>query len=222
MCNLYPKWSKIRYREINHVIKELIIVKKNLKRVERINFYDEVFLPKKEWIEDFCTKYEQYINLPFYCMFYPGTCTKETAEILSRVGLKGVWLGIQSGSERVRREVFKRNYSNETIFKQIDIFHQLNISVKCDFIFDNPFETPEETEETIKLIGMLPNPELVNMFSLKFFPNTEITNKALKMGLIDKTIDQTYEEKPVYLIDGERQYDILNKAYVKAKRSNKK
>lgn len=211
MCNMYPNWSKIRYRAINHVIQELIIVKKNLRQVERINFYDEVFLPKKEWIKDFCIRYNQYVNLPFYCMFYPGTCNEDTAKLLSETGLKGVWLGIQSGSERVRKEIFKRYYTNETIFKQVDIFHKYNISVKYDVIFDNPFETAEETEETISLMSKLPQPLSMNMFSLKFFPNTEITKVALQKGIIKQTIDQTYEENPRYLISEERQEEIFQR-----------
>ncbi len=211
MKNIYSNWRTIRYREINHIIRELKMVKENLKGVERINFYDEVFLPKKEWIDDFCTKYVQYISLPFYCMFYPGTCPEETAKKLKEAGLTGVWLGIQSGSERVRREIFKRYYSNETILKQVEIFKKHNISVKYDFIFDNPFETDEDREETIKLMSNLGHPLSVNMFSLKYFPNTEITQMALKKGYIKDTIDNIYEEKPNYLINDQRQLDILNK-----------
>jgi len=213
MKRLCPDWSSIRYRKIDHVITELKNAKNNIKSLDRINFYDEVFLPKKEWIDDFCHKYKKYIDLPFYCMFYPGTCNKETAQKLSEAGLKGVWIGVQSGSEKLRSEIFKRYYSNKTLLEQVDIFTTYNINCKFDFIFDNPFETPEDRDETLNLINKLPAPLFANFFSLKFFPNTEITKMALEKGLKITTVDQTYEEKPEYLINEKQKTDILNNAY---------
>tara|TARA_B100000315_G_C14555623_1_gene577975 strand:+ start:103 stop:1305 length:1203 start_codon:yes stop_codon:yes gene_type:complete len=209
MCQVYPDWSKIRYRDIDKVMEELREVKRKLPAVERINFYDEVFLLREKRINEFTDKYKREINLPFYCMFYPGTCSEEMADKLTKVGLVGVWIGVQSGSERVRREVFKRNYTNAALWKQIKIFQKYNISIKYDFIFDNPFETREEFLETIALIRKLPKPLLINMFSLKFFPNTEITKMALERGLINKTTDQLNTDVPRISVSDERREEIM-------------
>ena len=153
-------------------------------------------------------------------MFYPGTCDEEMAELLSNAGLQGVWIGIQSGSNRVRKEVFKRHYTNKRLLQQIEVFRKYNISIKYDFIFENPFETEEEFKETIELIRMFPKPYLINMFQLKFFPGTEITQMALKAKLIDKTDDQIYTDYPEYLISNEKQEQIME--MVDGKREIKK
>jgi len=210
MFQVYPGWSKRRYRDIDKVIEELREVKKKLPNVERINFYDEVFLLHDKRIAEFMDKYRREINLPFYCMFYPGTCSEEMAKKLTKVGLVGVWLGVQSGSERVRREIFKRNYTNAALWKQIEIFQKYNISIKYDFIFDNPFETKKEFMETIELIRKLPKPLLINMFSLKFFPNTEITKMALERGIIDKTTDQLNVVAPKIGVSKKREKEIMD------------
>jgi radical SAM superfamily enzyme YgiQ (UPF0313 family) len=211
MKKLYPNWGKIRYRNPEEIKKELIIVKQELLNVKQINFYDEVFMPPKEWREDFFKWYKKEINLPFYCMFYPGTCSYETAKMLKEAGLAGVWLGIQSGSERVRKEVFKRNCSNEIVYKQVDVFQKYKINVKYDFIFDNPFETPKETLETLRMMKKLPEPKSFNLFSLKFFPNTEITQMALEQGLItQKQIDdQLSIDCPKYTVSEEKEKQIM-------------
>ena len=143
-------------------------------------------------------------------MFYPGTCDENTAKMLNWAGLKGVWLGVQSGSERVRREIFKRYYSNIAILKQAEIFYNYGISVRHDFILDNPFETKKETLETIKLINKLPSPCSVNLFSLKFFPNTEITKRALEKNIItqEQLNDQLKEDHQRYLIDENKKEEI--------------
>ena len=186
--NIYPKsWAKTRYRNIEHVMNELRIVKEKLTKVHSINFYDEVFSPSMDWIKVFFKKYKEEIAIPFYCMFFPGSCSEEQCKVLTDAGLKGVWLGVQSGSERVRREVFKRYYKNGKILEQAQIFHKHGVDVRYDFIFDNPFETFKESLESIYLMFELPQPFSLTPFSLKFFPNTEITKMALKAGFITKS-----------------------------------
>lgn len=210
--NVYNNWSSMRYRDPDSIIDELLTVKRELPSVSRINFYDEVFVPPKKWAADFFLKFKHDIGLPFYCMFYPGTCSEDNARMLKEAGLAGVWLGVQSGSERVRREVFKRFYSNETIFKQVNIFIKYNISVKYDFIFDNPFETEEENKETIKMMRELPEPRSFNMFSLKYFPNTEITDMALKCNIVsDRDIEkQLKNDYQYYMVSAEKERSILD------------
>jgi len=183
---VYPRqWSKIRHRSVDHVMNELIEVKGNFPNIKKINFYDEVFIPDKAWAEEFFSRFKNEICLPFYCEFYPGTCKEELLKILKKGGLVGVWLGVQSGSERVRKEVFKRDYSNSQIIQQANMFKKYNISVRHDFIFDNPFESFQESLDSIDLMLELPEPFSLNLFSLKYFPNTDITKMALDANIIN-------------------------------------
>lgn len=193
---IYPgQWSKVRHRSVAHIQKELLTVKERLKNVKSINFYDEVFTPKIEWIKEFFSWYKDVIDIPFYVFFYPGTCNEEKAKILADSGLAGVWLGVQSGSERVRKEAFKRFYTNELILNQSKMFKKYGVSVRYDFILDNPFETFEESLESIYLMLELPQPFSLNLFSLKYFPNTEITSMAKDAGFItDLDLDDNQEK----------------------------
>jgi len=203
MKKIYPKWSQIRYRSVENVMLELITVKEKLPKIERVNFYDEVFLPNKAWINEFANRYKNEIGLPTYCMFYPGTCSDETAKLLKEmVMLEGVWIGVQSGSERVRKCVFKRNYTNKEVLKQADIFHKYGISIRYDFILDNPFETFNETLESIDLMLKFPQPFSLNLFSLKYFPKTEITSMALAAGVIteDELNDKLGTDQHNYMV----------------------
>jgi len=194
--SVYPgQWSKVRHRSIEHMKKELLAVKKQLKFVKSINFYDEVFTPKIKWIKEFFYWYKMEISIPFYVFFFPGSCNDEKAEILANSGLNGVWIGVQSGSERVRNEIFKRKYSNDKLLKQARIFHKYGVNVRYDFIFDNPFETFEESLESIYLMLELPQPFSLNLFSLKYFPNTEIAKMAEEAGFITATDMDDNQEK---------------------------
>jgi anaerobic magnesium-protoporphyrin IX monomethyl ester cyclase len=203
MANIYDGlWGRTRYRSIDHLMLELNEVKRRLTKVNRINFYDEVFMQKTELVGVFAERYKKEIAMPFYCMFYPGACKEETAGLLKSAGLAGVWLGVQSGSERVRKEVFKRYHSNDAIIKQAKIFKAYDIGVKYDFILDNPFESFDESLESIALMLEFPEPFLLNLFSLKYFPNTEITSMALKSRIIsaEELNDRLTEDHQNYLV----------------------
>jgi len=205
--SIYPKqWSKIRYRSIDHLKSELLTVKEQLKRIKSINFYDEVFTPKTEWVKDFFSWYKAEIGIPFYMFFFPGTCSDEKARILANGGLNGIWIGVQSGSERVRNVIFKRKYSNDKIIKQANMFHKYGVNIRYDFILDNPFETFEESLESIYLMLELPQPFSLNLFSLKYFPNTEITKMAKDAGFITEreTDDNQERDRDTYTIHRER------------------
>ncbi len=178
--------SRLRGRSVDHVIEELARVKKVLPKVSRINFYDEVFIPPPSWLDEFCSRYKQEINLPFYCMFHPGAENEDLVMKLKEAGLEGIWLGIQSGSERIRREVLFRKYSNETALKTAGIFYKHGVSIRYDFILDNPFEAWEDKIQTIEILTQLPTPYTANFFSLVYFPNTDLTMMALEKGFISE------------------------------------
>jgi radical SAM superfamily enzyme YgiQ (UPF0313 family) len=208
MKEKYNNWTKIRYRNFEKVLEELLVVRKLFPNIKKINFYDEVFFQTEQY-DSFLRQYKQEIGLPFFCMFYPGTVSEPMVEKLKEAGMVGVWLGVQSGSERVRRHVFERRYSNEKLMKQILMFKKHDVDVRYDFIFSNPFETKEEYQETIQLIKTFPKPFSINMFELKWFPNTKITKMALESGYSITTEDEIFYENPSYLIDEEKQKEIL-------------
>ncbi len=193
LAKLYSKeagWNKLRGRSVDHVLEELIYVKRTLPKVERINFYDEVFVPLRPWLDKFCGEYKSLIGLPFYCDFFPGVEKEDTIVKLREAGLDGIWLGVQSGSERIRREVLFRNYSNDTVLKAAHLFIKHGVSVRYDFILDNPFESWDDKMQTIELMMQLPTPYNANLFSLAYFPSTDITKMALeKCYITDSEIE---------------------------------
>jgi hypothetical protein len=57
-----------------------------------------------------------------------------------------------------------------------------------DFILDNPFEKKEEIIETLRFIQRIPQPFFLQIFSLVFFPGTELYEMGVKEGLIGDPI----------------------------------
>ena len=60
-------------------------------------------------------------------------------------------MGIQSGCERVNRQLYDRSMSNERLLEIARSLHEYRDLLKCyDFIGMNPFETSADLVETIR------------------------------------------------------------------------
>ena len=104
---------------------------------------------------------------------------------LQAAGLRSIVMGVESGSEVVRREVLNRKESNETILRTAEMLHRVGLQVCYDFILDLPWKTEENCRGTFELVRQLPRPLEVGLHSLTFLPRTALTQRALAEGLIE-------------------------------------
>jgi anaerobic magnesium-protoporphyrin IX monomethyl ester cyclase len=72
-------------------------------------------------------------------------------KIASKAGFIGGYIGVESGSERVRFEMGKK-YSNKTLFKTLELMTKCNISAQIFLIVGWPTETENEFKETLDLL----------------------------------------------------------------------
>ena len=191
----------VRQRSVENVLDEIRTHKELFPKLKRVDFIDEVFSWDREWVEEFVEQYKKDIGLPFHCMQHPNTTDKEIMRLLKDAGLERVEIGIQTGSERVRKKVFNRPVSDEKLIKTSQIMRDLKIVPFYDIIVDNPFETPEDKKQGLDLLLKMSRPFYMHMFSLIYFPNTILTRKALEAKLITedqvegnvtKSFDQMY------------------------------
>jgi len=176
------KGKFVRRRSIDHVFLELAYAKRTLKNMKVISFLDEVFVFDQQWVREFVREYKKKINLDFRCEFYPSLVDEEIVCLLKDAGLKEVTMGIQSGSERIRNEIFNRSTPDTQILRAAKIFKKYKITPHYDIILDNPYETWDDMQEGIKLLLQIPRPYNFHLYSLINFPKTDLTQKLIKDG----------------------------------------
>ncbi|MEO7994548.1 MAG: cobalamin-dependent protein, partial [bacterium] len=71
-----------------------------------IAFYDDVFSVQLDWITEFANLYCAEFTNRFWCYFHPNLIQQPIIEQLKRMGLTHIDVGIQTGSERIRREYY--------------------------------------------------------------------------------------------------------------------
>jgi radical SAM superfamily enzyme YgiQ (UPF0313 family) len=181
------KGAYLRKRSIENVIDELQHALRIFNKLSRINFWDDSFVTRS--IEDFKKfqgLYRSGIGIPFFALIEPMAFNHEKIAILKDSGLSGLQVGIQTGSERINRDIYNRSISSAKVISVARYLHGLGIQVKYDIIFNNPYETAEDLSETISLLLDFPKPFALQGYNLIFYPGTAITEKALEDGYISE------------------------------------
>jgi anaerobic magnesium-protoporphyrin IX monomethyl ester cyclase len=180
------RMPKVRLRSPESCIEEIRRAKERGALFIRIK--DEVFPSRKGWTERFLELYEREIGLPFFAYLRPEFHKPEMVRRLRRAGLRTTGLGIQSGSDRIRWDVFHRRCSNEKVEAFAKVLELEGIEFHYDLIAYNPFETEEDLAATLDFLLRLPISDL-KVFKLAFFPRAPIGERMAKekpRGLPDR------------------------------------
>ena len=167
--------KRIRRRSPHNVIAELRSEVGKFPELILINIHDDCFLAhSREWHQEFVKDYKKWINRPFIVRSTPLHLTEEKIKILKEAGLAWVTMGLQSGSERINREVYCRNVPNEKFIDATRLAKQYGVSGYYDVILDNPFEEERDVVETLTVLGKIPKPFQLQLFTLTFYQGTDL------------------------------------------------
>ena len=161
-------------------------------------FDDNLCARPQEDIELFNKLYKEKINLPFKCNFHPNNVSEEKIDLLVDAGLVSVEMGIESGSKRTNKELYKRPHKDEHIITCGNLIsgkYKGKVVPYYDVIMDNPYENHDDVSKTIRLIQKIRRPFKLSHFSLTFFPGTELYFRALKDGLIKDFVEEVVKKK---------------------------
>ncbi|MCQ9207645.1 MAG: B12-binding domain-containing radical SAM protein [Omnitrophica bacterium] len=170
--------NRIRKRSMPNVIEELAKALKDSPQTEYFGFMDDCFLAYgDEYLREFCRIYKERIGKPFAIQAIPVFITRDKLEILKDAGLAWISVGLQSGSDRVCKEVYKRKSLRSHFLKASSVINDLGIAAYYDLILDNPFETEKDSLETIETLIETPKPFYMDFYSLACYSGTELHEK---------------------------------------------
>jgi len=121
-------------------------------------------------------------------------------EHLVNAGMVYVEMGVQTGSSRIK-QLYNRTESNEKIVEAARTISRYVPGIfppDYHIILDNPWETEQDTMDTVRLLMQLPKPYGLCISSLVFFPQTALYHKAKKEGLIKDDASDIYR-RPFYV-----------------------
>lgn len=205
----------IRKRSIDKIIGEIKYLLTRFPEAKKVFIDDDVFpIRTKDELIYFCREYKKSINIPFECYFTPKFVDEEIFKLLIDAGLDCVLMGVQTGSERINKNIYKRYFSNKMVLDASKIITKYKTKLRptaYQFIISNPYEEEEDIIATIDLLQNISPPFNASIFNLIYFPGTEMRemvekdniykdiNKKSSNQISDDLEHIKYEEKYPYL-----------------------
>ncbi len=119
---------------------------------DHIWFADDIFGLKPNWVEKFAELLrESNAAIPFKCLKRADLVTEKTARALVDAGCKTVWLGAESGSQKIL-DAMDKGDKVEDIYRAATLLQEHGIEVGFFLQFGYPGETWEDVQQTLKMV----------------------------------------------------------------------
>lgn len=152
-CSTTAMWRhRRRTRSVGNVIAEIELLSHTYLQRD-LNIVDDLFTAGRRWILDFCDRYAplwQEHQLTWGCNTRLDTLDEEMLARMGAVGCRQIFLGVESGSERVLREIGKR-YDADQVIHLLRVCEANDIRPNVALMMGLPFETKEDLQATIAL-----------------------------------------------------------------------
>lgn len=173
-----------RKKSVKKAIEEIKILKGKY-NFNRIFFCDDNFLlMSRERMEEFAKSWKLEINLPYWINTTAETINSDRLSKLKETGCCGIGLGIESGSEWLRRNVLMREISNEKMEKTFKLIREFDIRTTANNMIGFPGEYEEDIFETIKLCKNI-GPKSFDVTFVAPYIGTAIHKVSKELGYIE-------------------------------------
>jgi len=191
----------VRLRSPEAIIRELAEIRKRYPAATGVYLQSETIAVNIKWLTELSRRIRTFNDSPappltFACNFRvaPPLVTDEVFDALAWANVRTVEIGLESGSERIRCEVLRRDYSNEDFYKAVALARQRGMRVNVYNLIGIPGETPADHEETIAVNHRVcPDRSLTSIFFP--YPGTDLHRQCEQQGLIQDSAGFTVERK---------------------------
>ncbi|MFQ5864179.1 MAG: B12-binding domain-containing radical SAM protein [bacterium] len=193
-CQVRAKWGNIRLHSAERVADEIELLVKRYK-VEGIYFADDLFATSHQRIKDIIDgmkRREILGNVQFALDLRANQVTEKLIELLKKMGVVRISLGLESGSERILRYLKGENVTVKQNRRAVEIANQHGIGCYCCFMIGAPPETKADIRMTQRLIQEILDRSTKNICQVNVttpFPGTELWDYAVEKGLVSEDTD---------------------------------
>lgn len=181
--SLYKGLGKyVRIRSVDHVIRELVW-RRDCHRANHFVFMDDVFAVKKEWLDEFARRFPKEVGGTYNCLAHVHSVDEYGLKVMKDSGCTFIDFGLQTGSEKLRREVLFRKETNERMIGVARSCKKIGLRFAVDHMLNLPGEQQEDILASAKLYNKI-RPNLINVFGLVYFPKARITDIAFSKGML--------------------------------------
>ncbi|MDL2336329.1 MAG: radical SAM protein [Pseudomonadota bacterium] len=150
--------------------------------VETVRISDEMFFLNRRYYEPLLQQVvERDLNLRMWAYSRVDTVRPGALDLFREAGIGWLALGIEAGSQLVRKEVSKGSFQEVNIREICSTVRASGIHVISNYIFGFPDDTHETMQQTLDLALEL-NTEMANMYPCQALPGSPMYRQALREG----------------------------------------
>jgi radical SAM superfamily enzyme YgiQ (UPF0313 family) len=168
--------------------------------VKTIRFEDDLFGADRNWLHEFIPLYRRRVARPFICSLRADLIDEEIVRELKRGGCINVVFGIETGSERLRNEVLRKQLSDEQIHRSAAILRRHKLRFCTTNILGLPGETLEDAVATIRMNQRI-RPSYTWCSVFQPYPRTRLGEELIASGAVTREdlerIDANYHNDSV-------------------------
>jgi len=181
-CASKKIWGrKVRYRSPESVVEEVKYVYRTF-GTRFFYFVDDTFTLNKKRTEKICKLLIQNdLDIEWICDTRLDTLDEKTLKLMKKSGCVRVKVGVESGSERILKDI-KKGITRKQVQKAVSLIKKVGIDITVYLMLGFPTETNGDVQETLSLAKEL-DPTYYSLSILAPYPGTKIYDDMMKNGV---------------------------------------
>lgn len=189
----------VRFRSPDNIVDEIKEIVMQNPAIKDFFLEVETIAFKESFVTELCLKLKIFndtltnsLSFATNMRVVPNVNFEPIFDSFRKSNFKYIIIGLESGSERVRSQILKRNYSNQDIIDVVTLARKYGLKVYFQNMVGIPGEEVSDFEETIKINRKcLPDRYFISIFFP--YPGTNLYSLAKARGLIDGSVSVDME-----------------------------
>jgi anaerobic magnesium-protoporphyrin IX monomethyl ester cyclase len=190
----------VRFRSPENIIQEISLLYQSY-QPKSIYLEVETIAVNKSWTVELCDQLAALNTtldrqLSYGCNFRisPNSVDEDLFKAFKRANIARLNIGLESGSEKIRREVMKRFYSNQDFLNVAAIARKYGLQIYVYNMIGLPGESLNDHMETVLLNRQCqPDQHYTSIFFP--YPGTRLYDMCLEQGLLKGPLDAQMERR---------------------------
>lgn len=205
-CSSVALGRKVRYRSPANIVNEMEEIADDYNR--NFWFVDDTMTVNRKHTLQLCDEIiRRKLDVTWSCSTRVDMLDRKLLEVMYKAGCKSISLGVESGSERIRRKIIKKNFGNEEIFRVFKLCKEVGIETDCFFMLGFPTETIHEIYQTVKICTRIDATGVIGVHLTSIMPGSDLFRYAIAEGVVPKNIFDRYAKGelkrwPIYVPKG--------------------
>lgn len=198
--------QKVRFRSPKNVADEIERIRNEGTR--RFLFTDDTFTANMKFAYSLCEEIiSRKLDVEWWCETRVDVVDETILKTMHKAGCIQINFGIESGNERIRTKIIRKNFTNDQTIRAIDLCKKLGIFTDAFFMLGFPTETVEDFYSTANFSLEL-GADIIGVYLTQILPGSDLFALAVKEGKIASDIYDQYASGglkgslPVYVPEG--------------------